>query len=85
MADQERSDVFPKIHCVLQLQTTLITLVFETSLESVSGTYKSNIKMIGEFEFHTSPNIKVSIAKDHGKNYITIRPPPCPPFLRNRL
>ena len=34
MANQERSDfyiVFPKIHCVLQLQTTLITLLLETA------------------------------------------------------
>ena len=34
MADQERSDfciVFTKIHCVFQLQKTLITLLFETA------------------------------------------------------
>ena len=34
MADQERSDfyiVFTKIHCVFQLQKTLITLSFETA------------------------------------------------------
>ena len=34
MADKKRSDcyiVFTKIHCMLQLQKTLITLLFETA------------------------------------------------------
>ena len=80
MADQERSGfyiVFNKIHCVLQLQKNVNNFVICncTSLRSITETKESNLKATGEFEFHISPNKKVSIAKDHGKNYIPIRPP----------
>ena len=29
----------------------------------------------GEHELYTSPDTKVSTTKDHGKNYIKVRPP----------
>ena len=33
------------------------------------------LKLICEYELHSLPNKKVSRAKDHGKNYIKVRPP----------
>ena len=78
MADQEQSDfyiVFTKIHHVLQQQKTLITLSFEPAqVSNQLQTYESNLKVTMEFEF-TSHQQKVGISKDHGKNYITVRPP----------
>ena len=90
MADKERSDfyiVFTKIRWVLQLQKTLITLFNRNcaSLRSLTETYESNLKVTGEFKFHISLNKKVSIVKDHGKNYITVRPPLIRHLWRNSL
>ena len=36
---------------------------------------RSNFRLTYENEFHTLPNTKVSTAKDHGENYMKIRPP----------
>ena len=38
-----------------------------------------------DYELHSLPNRKVSGAKDHGKNYIKVRPPLVRHLLRNRL
>ena len=46
---------------------------------------RSYLKLICEYEFHRLPNEKVSGAKDHGKNYIKVRPPLVRHLLRNRL
>ena len=43
------------------------------------------MKLICEYELHSLPNKKVSGAKDHGKNYIKVRPPLVRHLLRNRL
>ena len=36
---------------------------------------RSYLKLICEYELHSLPNKKVCSAKDHGKNYIKVRPP----------
>ena len=36
---------------------------------------RSNLKLTCEYELHILPNTKVSFAKDHGKNYMKVRPP----------
>ena len=36
---------------------------------------RSYLKLICEYKLHSLPNKKVSGAKDHGKNYIKVRPP----------
>ena len=46
---------------------------------------RSHFKLICEYELHSLPNKKVSGAKDHGKNYIKVRPPLVRHILRNRL
>ena len=46
---------------------------------------RSYLKLICEYELYSLPNKKVSTAKDHGKNYIKVRPPLVLHFLRNRL
>ena len=35
---------------------------------------RSYLKLIYEYELHSLPNKKVSGAKDHGENYIKVRP-----------
>ena len=46
---------------------------------------RSYLKPIFEHELHRLPNKKVSGAKDHGKNYIKVRPPLVRHLLRNHL
>ena len=46
---------------------------------------RSYLKLICEYGLHIMPNKKVSGAKDHGENYIKVRPPPVLHLLRNRL
>ena len=41
---------------------------------------RSYLKPICEYELHNLPNKKVSGAKDHGKNYIKVKPPGPPSF-----
>ena len=38
-----------------------------------------------EYELHISPNTKVNTAKDHGDDYMKVRPPFVHHLLRNRL
>ena len=46
---------------------------------------RSYLKLICEYELHSLPNKKVSGAKNHGKNYIKVRPPLVRHLFRNRL
>ena len=46
---------------------------------------RSYLKLTCEYELHVLPNTKVSTAKDHGKNYMKVRPPMVRHLLRNRL
>ena len=46
---------------------------------------RSYLKLSCEYDFHSLPNKKVSGAKDHGENYIKVRPPLVRHLLRNRL
>ena len=46
--------------------------------------FTSYLKLICEYELHSLPNKKVSDAKDHGKNYIKVRPLLVRHLLRNR-
>ena len=46
---------------------------------------RSYLKLICEYELQSLPNKKVSGAKDHGKNYIKVRPPLVRYLLRYRL
>ena len=47
--------------------------------------FRSYLKLFCEYELHSLPNKKVSGAKDHGKNYIKVRPPLVRHLLCNRL
>ena len=46
---------------------------------------RSYLKLICEYGLHSLPTTKISGAKDHGKNYIKVRPPLVRHLLRNRL
>ena len=46
---------------------------------------RSYLKLTCEYELHSLPNKKVSGTKDHGKNYIKVKPPLVRHLLRNRL
>ena len=46
---------------------------------------RSHLKIICEYELDSLPNKKVSGAKNHGENYIKVRPPLIRHLLRNRL
>ena len=46
---------------------------------------RSYLKLICEHELHSLPNKKVGGVKDHGKNYIKVRPPLVRHLLGNRV
>ena len=46
---------------------------------------RSYLKLICEYELYSLPNKKVNGAKDHGKNYMKVRPPLVRHLLRNHL
>ena len=56
-----------------------------TALILVVHALRSYLKLICEYELHSLPNKKVSGAKDHGKNYIKVRPLLVRHLLRNCL
>ena len=56
-----------------------------TALISGADALRGYLKLICEYELHRLPNKKVSGAKDHGKNYIKIRPPLVSHVFCNRL
>ena len=57
----------------------------QTALILAVHALRSYLKLICEYDLHSVPNKKVSGAKDHGKNYIKVRPPLVRHLLRNRL
>ena len=91
MADQGRSDfyvVFTMSLCALGLKQSLISLLFQidhTTLILGVHALRSYLKLVCEYELHNLPNKRVSGAKDHGKNYIKVRPPLVRHLLRYRL
>ena len=88
MADQGRSDfyvVFTMGLCALGLKQLLVSLLNHTVLILGMHALRSYLMLICEYELHSLPNKKVSGAKDHGKNYIKVRPLLVRHLLRNRL
>ena len=90
MADQGRSDfyvVFTMNPCVLGIKTIVNKLAISnhTALILCAHALRSYLKLICEYELHSLPNKKVSSAKDNGKNYIKVKPPPVRHLLRNRV
>ena len=69
------------------VKTIAIKFVISNHTVLISGahTLRSYLKLICEYELHSLPNKKVSGAKDHGKNYIKVRPPLVRHLLSNRL
>ena len=73
------------------LRTWIKTIVNKFAISNhtalISGVHalQSYFKLICEYELHSLPSKKVSGAKDHGKNYIKVRPPLVRHLLRNRL
>ena len=80
MADQRRSDfyvVFTMSLCTLGLKQLFDTFAISNHTALTLGVHalRSYLKLICEYELHSLPNKNVSGAKDHGKNYIKVRPP----------
>ena len=61
----------------LKLQQMSITLLFEITwyLKSHAKTRNSRMDLYCEFELRNLTNTKIDAAKDHGKNYMEVRPP----------
>ena len=72
---------------MLQLKQMLISLLFlsHSALKLVIQALRFYLKLICEYELHISPNTKVNTAKDHGDDYMKVRPPFVHHLLRNRL
>ena len=88
MADQRRSDsyvVFTTSFLRTWIKTIVNKFVVSNHTALILGvhTLRSYLKLICEDELHSLPNKKVSGAKDHGKNYIKVRPPLVRYLLRN--
>ena len=56
-----------------------------TALMLAVRALRSYLNLICEYELHSLPSKKVSGAKDHGKNYIKVRPLLVRHLSRNRL
>ena len=56
-----------------------------TALKLRIHALRSYVKVTCEYEFYILPNTKVSATKDHGKNYMKVRPPLALHLLRNCL
>ena len=90
MADQERSDffvAFTKSLCALELKQTpthKFAVSSCTALKLGKQIFRSYFQLIFEYELHILPNTKVGAVKDHGKNYMKVRPPLARHLLRNR-
>ena len=81
MTGQERSDfyvVFTMNLCALQSKQTLnkFAILTHTAWNLGIQALRSYLKITREYELHTLSNAKVSAAKDHGKNYMKVRPLP---------
>ena len=79
MADQERSDfcvVFTMSFCTIESKQTLIKFAISTHTALKLGiqALRSYLKLTCEYELHTLSNAKVGAAKDHGGNYMKVRP-----------
>ena len=86
IADQRSSDfrvVFTMSLCALELKWTLISLLFKSYGFEIRCT--SSEKLFESNLWISAPNKTVSIAKNHGKNYMKGRPPLVHHLLRNRL
>ena len=79
MADQGRSDLY--VVFTMSLRTWIKTIVNKFAISNhmalILGVHalRSYLKLICECELHSLPNKNVSGAKNHGKNYIKVRPP----------
>ena len=58
---------------------------YHTILISAGHALRSYLKLICEYELHILSKKRVSVAKDHGKNYIKVRPHLVRYLLRNGL
>ena len=90
MANQGRSDfcvVFTISLCALDPKTNVnkFAISSHTALKFGTQSLRSYSKVTCEYELHILPNTKFSTAKDHGENYIKIRPPLVHHLLSNRL
>ena len=73
------------------MRTWIKTIVNEFAISNhmalILGVHalRSYLKLVCEYELHSLPNKKVSGTKDHGKNYIKVKPPLVRHLLGNRL
>ena len=85
-----RSDfyvVFTMSLCALGLKTIINKFAISNNTALTLGVHvlRSYLKVVCEYKLHSLPTKKVSGAKDHGKNYIKVRPLLVRHLLRNRL
>ena len=80
MADQQRSDFY-----VVFTIVNKFAISNRKALILCVHALRNYFKLISEYELHSLPNKNVSGAKDHGKNYIKVKPPLVRHLLRNRL
>ena len=73
--------------CALGLNNCQIKFVISHHTALILGVHPliSYLKLICEDELHSLPNKQVNGEKDHGKNYIKVRPPLVRHLLCNRL
>ena len=76
--------VFTTSLCAHESKQTLISSR-HTALKLGTQSLRSFVKVTCEYELPILPNTKVSTAKDHGENYMKVRPPLVRHLLLNRL
>ena len=90
MVDQGRSDFcvafyHESLHTWIKAIVNKFAISNRMALILGVRALRSYLKLICEYELYSLPNKNVSSAKDHGKNFIKIRPPLVRHLLRNHL
>ena len=73
MADQGRSDHKP-LPTLVKTNVNKFDISSHTAFKFDKQALRSYLKLTCEYELNILPNTKVSAAKDHGENYMKVRP-----------
>ena len=90
MVDQGRSEFYVVLTislCVLESKTNVnkFVILHYTVLILRTENLGSYMRLTCEYELDILSNTNVSLAKDHGENYMKLRPFPARHLLRNHL
>ena len=73
------------LYTEIQIKVTKFAISSHFNLILCMQAPKNYLRLTCEYELHTLPSTKVSTTKDHGENYMKVRPPLIRHLLLNHL